>query len=178
MALGGDRAALLRRRGWLYIVADAADWRCTTSRRRFRLPPRRAMPTTAGASHGCAWASTARAWPTPKGHLLRRAHLATALQRRSRLCVRERRRRGRGPQEGSAGRGPGRPVSGPRRELAPPGAQTDAGGPTGHVLERCRQAADPAVRALRRRLSATDLGEPVASAAKMPLVPAAGSATP
>ena len=60
-------AELLRRRGWLYIVADSPRLALHDFQEAIRLDPSAAMPTTAGASLACDWASTARGSPMPRG---------------------------------------------------------------------------------------------------------------
>ncbi len=178
MALGGDRAALLRRRGWLYIVAGADQLALHDFEAAIPLTPSqgdayagRGLARLRLGEHreGVADARKAISFGEPTSRLLYNAARVYAFA--SVVVAAEARKKGQQAVDLVA-RYQDRAVALLRQALKQMPENQRA------TFWRDAQAADPAVRALRRRLSATDLGEPVASAAKMPLVPASGSATP
>ena len=67
IALGGDRPTLLRRRGWLYIVADSPRLALHDFQEAIRLDPSSGDAHNGRGSLACGSASTARRSPTRRG---------------------------------------------------------------------------------------------------------------
>ena len=137
MALGGNRATLLRRRGWLYIVADAPQLALHDFEAAIRLD------ATSGDAYNGRGSARLRLGEhrqavadAEKALSARRAETGPLLQGRARVRRRGHRRRGRGPQEGAGDRDPGLAISGSRRGLAPRGAQAASGRTPRVVPER------------------------------------------
>ena len=157
MALRPDRAALLSRRGWLYIVSDAPKLALHDFQAAIQLDP-----SIADAYNGRGFARLRlgehrdAVADAEKALGIGEPDLASVIQRRPGLRPRGRRRRGRGPEEGSGDRDPGGPVPGPRHRVAPRGARSGCRRDQRASFWRDVVPADPALRALRRRVSALD----------------------
>ncbi len=86
MAFGGNREALLRRRGWLYIVADAPQLARHDFEAAIQLDSMSGDAYNGRARPDCGWASTARPSPTPRRALRWACRSRTSITR-PRACM-------------------------------------------------------------------------------------------
>ena len=165
MALGGDRAKLLKQRGRLYILAAAPQLGLHDFQAAIRLDPSQGDAYTGrGFARLRLGEHREGIADAEKGVSLGETTPARAVYRGTGVCRGERGGRRRGPQAGTGQRGPGRALSRTAPFLlrrAPRLMPEDQRA----TFWRDVIPADPALGALRRRLSATELVEPVASAA-------------